>query len=47
MILATASEALPSAAAKPGGAIIRITADGKIDPKPIVRGLLGLAGLTT
>jgi hypothetical protein len=45
MLVAMAPEALPSAASTAKGVIMRITGDGKIDPKPIVTGLVGPAGI--
>jgi hypothetical protein len=40
MLAGTSVDPFSSASSTPKGAIIRITADGKIDPKPIVTGLL-------
>ncbi|HVN91060.1 MAG TPA: hypothetical protein VMT61_14705 [Candidatus Binataceae bacterium] len=45
MLVAMAPEALPSAASTAKGVIMRISSDGKIDSKPIARGLVGPAGI--
>jgi hypothetical protein len=45
MLVTTSTDTLPSAGTAPKGAIIRISSDGKIDPKPIVTGLIGPAGI--
>jgi hypothetical protein len=45
MLVATSADTLPSAGSAPTGAIIRISSDGKIDPKPIVTGLIGPGGI--
>jgi hypothetical protein len=45
MLVTAAPELLPSATSGPKGVILRITPDGKIDPKPVVTGLVGGAGM--
>jgi hypothetical protein len=45
MLVAIAPNALPSATSNAKGAIMRITAEGKIDPKPIATGLVGPGGI--
>ena len=45
MLAATSADPFSSATSAPKGAIIRITADGKIDPKPIVTGLILPGGM--
>lgn len=45
MLVATAPDALSSASSPANGAIVRISANGKIDPKPIATGLVGPGGI--
>jgi hypothetical protein len=45
MLVTAAPEVLTSATSGPNGVTIRIAPDGKIDPKPVVTGLIGPAGM--
>jgi hypothetical protein len=45
LLAGTSADPFSSASSAPKGAILRITADGKIDPKPIVTGLILPAGI--
>jgi hypothetical protein len=44
-LMTAAPEVLTSATSGPNGIIMRISPDGKIDPKPVVTGLVGPAGM--
>ena len=45
MLVTISADAMPSATTPAKGAIIRITPDGKVDPKPIATGLTGPSGI--
>jgi hypothetical protein len=45
MLVSAAPEVLTSATSGPKGVIIRISPDGRIDPKPVATGLIGPAGM--
>ena len=45
MLVTVAPDIFPSQGSKPSGAIIRISPEGKIDPTPIVTGIVGPSGI--